>query len=329
MIDFPANPTVGQLFTVGTTTWVWDGAKWTFSAGGTGVTLTIADVAPANPILGSLWWDSTKGQLYLWYNDGNSSQWAPTTNQLGGGYLPLTGGALSGNLTINGVNSNVLTINGPSNIWPGIALDTVAGQGAWIGSYIGGNERWEIDLGNGNAESGTSTGSDFQIVRFANNGSFIDDPFIIRRQDGAVTIGGTQTNDNANNNAVGQVISTNTTSAVTLATTVPINIASISLPPGDWDVQGEIWFALTGVAQVLTAGINNVSATQPTVSALNTAYNRIQGAAAGVYSGNWTLPVRTCRVSLAATTTYYLIAFCNFSTGAVTCTGNIWARRAR
>src|SRR5580704_17379257 len=31
MIDFPANPTVGQQFTAAGVTWVWDGAKWTAS----------------------------------------------------------------------------------------------------------------------------------------------------------------------------------------------------------------------------------------------------------------------------------------------------------
>lgn len=27
-IDFPANPTNGQAYTYGTTTWRWDGTKW-------------------------------------------------------------------------------------------------------------------------------------------------------------------------------------------------------------------------------------------------------------------------------------------------------------
>ena len=29
MIDFPASPTVGQIFTAGGATWTWDGSKWT------------------------------------------------------------------------------------------------------------------------------------------------------------------------------------------------------------------------------------------------------------------------------------------------------------
>jgi hypothetical protein len=38
--------------------------------------------------------------LYIWYNDGTSSQWVPTTNQFGGGYLPLSGGTLTGPLIL-------------------------------------------------------------------------------------------------------------------------------------------------------------------------------------------------------------------------------------
>lgn len=45
-IDFPASPTNGQSFTSGTTTWIFDGTKWTAaSAGGTGgITQLVGDV---------------------------------------------------------------------------------------------------------------------------------------------------------------------------------------------------------------------------------------------------------------------------------------------
>jgi hypothetical protein len=35
----------------------------------------IADVAPSTPYVGQLWWNSTNGNFYLYYNDGTSSQW--------------------------------------------------------------------------------------------------------------------------------------------------------------------------------------------------------------------------------------------------------------
>ena len=51
---------------------------------------TISDTAPSSPANGALWFDSVSGQLFVRYNDGNSSQWVPTTNQMGGGYYLAT-----------------------------------------------------------------------------------------------------------------------------------------------------------------------------------------------------------------------------------------------
>jgi len=40
---------------------------------------TVSDTAPGSPTAGQLWWNSTLGTLYIFYNDGNSSQWVPAT----------------------------------------------------------------------------------------------------------------------------------------------------------------------------------------------------------------------------------------------------------
>ena len=40
----------------------------------------VSAIAPASPQVGQLWWDSVGGQLYVWYNDGNSSQWVIAVN---------------------------------------------------------------------------------------------------------------------------------------------------------------------------------------------------------------------------------------------------------
>lgn len=37
--------------------------------------LFVQDTAPASPRAGTLWWQSSTGNLYIYYNDGNSSQW--------------------------------------------------------------------------------------------------------------------------------------------------------------------------------------------------------------------------------------------------------------
>lgn len=45
------------------------------AGGGSGASITISDTAPLSPSPGALWWSSTDGQLYIFYNDGSSSQW--------------------------------------------------------------------------------------------------------------------------------------------------------------------------------------------------------------------------------------------------------------
>lgn len=88
-IDFPSNPVVGSSFTAAGVTWVWDGVKWYMSAltgggggtpGGGGASITVSDNPPINPVAGALWFNSAVGQLYVYYNDGNSSQWVVVVN---------------------------------------------------------------------------------------------------------------------------------------------------------------------------------------------------------------------------------------------------------
>jgi hypothetical protein len=40
----------------------------------------ISATPPASPVVGTLWWDSVGGQLYVWYDDGTSSQWVIAVN---------------------------------------------------------------------------------------------------------------------------------------------------------------------------------------------------------------------------------------------------------
>lgn len=50
-------------------------------SGGSGSGLTyIGDEPPANPIVGQTWWESDTGNTFIWYDDGNSTQWVPITS---------------------------------------------------------------------------------------------------------------------------------------------------------------------------------------------------------------------------------------------------------
>ena len=75
-INFPNSPSDGDThlgFTYNATLGVW---KSTGSGGGGGgASVTTDDAAPSNPSDGDLWWDSDGGKMYVYYDDGASSQW--------------------------------------------------------------------------------------------------------------------------------------------------------------------------------------------------------------------------------------------------------------
>jgi hypothetical protein len=94
--------------------------------GGGGASVTISDTPPASPTAGNLWWESDTGNLYIYYFDGNSSQWVAIgsvrSNTIAVGQCRL---AISGaNLALMPFGGNVITINGVSCTIPatGVAL---------------------------------------------------------------------------------------------------------------------------------------------------------------------------------------------------------------
>jgi hypothetical protein len=108
--------------------------------------VTISDTPPIPAQCGQLWFDSKNPQLYVYYCDPTSSEWVIATGDLGssgttvpdGMFLPLTGGAVTGNLTINyaGVyaNENASLTKSALNI-----AQTMSGQGSGVGNWIGFN----------------------------------------------------------------------------------------------------------------------------------------------------------------------------------------------
>jgi len=62
------------------------GSAWGNIGGGA----SISDTPPSNPGAGDLWWNSADGILYVYYNDGNTSQWVATDAGGEGQYVSLT-----------------------------------------------------------------------------------------------------------------------------------------------------------------------------------------------------------------------------------------------
>ena len=95
-----------------------------------------------------------------------------------GGYLPLTGGALTGNLSFVSANPSV------------VLQKSASGGVGQIYGYTGANARWLIALGDTAAESGGNVGSNFSISRYSDAGAFVSTPLIINRASGAASFSG-------------------------------------------------------------------------------------------------------------------------------------------
>jgi hypothetical protein len=77
-INFPNSPSDGDTYEFNGTTYTYSAAKTAWkptSAGGGGASVTVSNTAPSSPSDGDLWYDSSVLKLYVYYEDGSSSQW--------------------------------------------------------------------------------------------------------------------------------------------------------------------------------------------------------------------------------------------------------------
>ena len=103
-IDFPASPTIGQQ----SNGYVYDGTKWKVSTTST-APASVQPTPPTNPTVGDMWFNSTDGTMYFYYNDGNTSQWVESRAPI------VANGYYSPNYIINGafdINQRGVTSSG-------------------------------------------------------------------------------------------------------------------------------------------------------------------------------------------------------------------------
>ena len=142
---------------------------------------------------------------------------------------------------------------------------------------------------------------------------------------------GSTTNDSAAAGSVGEYIRADVqynSSPVSLTSGASANVTSISLTAGDWDVMGMIGFniAATTVISYAQGGANTASATLPSNN--DTFYITPAVPATASYIG-LQMAIPTYRISIASTTTVYLVALATFSVSTVSAYGFISARRRR
>lgn len=144
------------------------------------------------------------------------------------------------------------------------------------------------------------------------------------------TFTGTPTNDNAAAGTVGEVIAS-TVGNVALVTATAKSITSISLTAGDWDVSGNIALA-TSVSTNVTSVNQSISQTNNVLDITAGLYAATQypgGFVPGNTSTSIVMSAMHTQISLAATTTVYLVARAGFTVSACNAYGQIHARRAR
>jgi Chaperone of endosialidase len=213
-LNFPDAPQVGDTFTSGGFTWVWNGVTWDAaggSSGGGGGTPPPVDVTvgvPEAPL---------DGQQYGREN----AAWTPVVGGGGGAYLPLDGSApMTGDLTLFadptlpmhattrqyvdgafqvsiGLPGTIRFINAAGDEMTGelrmadgapLTLDAPAGTPCTLFGQVAGKPRWGVVLGNTLAEAGGNTGSNFEVTAYDDAGTALWTPLLIERSSGTVFV---------------------------------------------------------------------------------------------------------------------------------------------
>ena len=248
------------------------------------------------------------------------------------GYLPLSGGTLTGALVINPAAGGASL-----NISP-----TAAAQQAIINFNQTGAGRWQTGkqtddsfiiydvVGGVTIMSSPSNGSQVSFGRAVNvpANSVAATPAAGDRSTKIATTAfvgkGVTDGSNAAAGDIGEFLTANA-SSIALTANIQANIVSLALTAGDWDVWGGAVASPTGNMSVWIAGISTVSATLPAA-----AYNFSQAYGAGTnYMNQTSFAPPMQRVNLSAGATVYMVGQASFSTGAVSASAVLYARRRR
>lgn len=122
---------------------------------------------------------------------------------------------------------------------------------------------------------------------------------------------------------VGEFMSVNNTTPVSLTTDVVANCATLSVTAGDWDVSGVVTFG-PGAGSTTTKIIASVSTTSATTGGPGTAVVSLESVGSAA-SQLFTSPL--VRVNVSTTTNVYLVGLATFSGGTQSCQGFMRARR--
>ena len=83
-INFPDSPSNGDTQTINGSVYIYNSTtgKWDIDGDNT-TNVSVSDTAPSGAVAGDQWFNSTDGSLYVYYNDGSSSQWVGISGPAG------------------------------------------------------------------------------------------------------------------------------------------------------------------------------------------------------------------------------------------------------
>jgi hypothetical protein len=139
---------------------------------------------------------------------------------------------------------------------------------------------------------------------------------------------GTSTTSNASIGFVGEYVASQITTNVAFTQNTVTNITSISLTAGDWDVHGSVMLAYTTTNSTTFTLQGGISTTASTLGSQDT-YSQLMVHAGSTASQTQSFATPVVRVSLATTTTVYLVGFANGGLSSINGKGTICARRMR
>lgn len=141
---------------------------------------------------------------------------------------------------------------------------------------------------------------------------------------------GTTTNNNAVTGDVGEYITATiaTGASISLSTGTTATVTSISLTAGDWDVSGVVDYTF-GATTNYTNLVQGISTTAATLGSQDTFtdYETAATVPTATADASWNTPLT--RISIASTTTVYLVSQATFTISTLKAYGTIRARRIR
>jgi hypothetical protein len=78
-LDFPSSPTNGQVYGQ----YTYDSTKGAWRVSSNSLTSVISSpTAPSSPVAGNVWYNTNDGSMYVYYNDGDTSQWVEMRSEI-------------------------------------------------------------------------------------------------------------------------------------------------------------------------------------------------------------------------------------------------------